>query len=303
MKKVIIFIISLILLGVSLNFKNLSILAFVSSTLKLEEGNKIFQGIFESYDFIIWSCFITISLPFKTLNSSRVIAGITLLLSCIGLFANFIKFSPTFLIQSICYLIATIVYFKIVNKYDFMKKVKDEKIIFLDDKKLVWQSSLYVLLFSIIMTISIAGSVFSMYFLIDAPIWTILIVLPLGEIFVFALLQKLFQSIGIYLENKLNVHPSIVRSLYISSILTIIVMLSCFVALPGGFFSGIGFFRVIANCSIMFFAFRIFAVSIFQFQNNISRQYQKAIANKKEEFEYEDLNYKIENDYLISNIK
>ena len=51
MKKTIIFIISLIVLSVSLKSKNLAILAFVSSTLRLDEGNKIFEGISKE-DFI-----------------------------------------------------------------------------------------------------------------------------------------------------------------------------------------------------------------------------------------------------------
>jgi hypothetical protein len=90
----------------------------------------------------------------------------------------------------------------------------------MDRNKLIWQTALYTFIYCAIFIISIVASIYSLHTLIKAPVWTILIVLPLFESIVFGVIIGLFQSFGKYLIDSLNIHPAIIRSLFIYTILS-----------------------------------------------------------------------------------
>ena len=108
------------------------------------------------------------------------------------------------------------------------------------------------------------------------------------------MLVAVFKSFGEYLINRLTVHPAIVRSLYIYTVFSIVIIVLFYLtALPGIFSSGIGYFRGTANAFIVFFAIRVFTVSSLQFQNHISRFFQAAYARRKNDFNYNEVKYTI----------
>lgn len=298
-KKVIIFIISLLLISISLKLKNSGILALLSTSFTSTAFIKFIEQILEAFDLITWLLFITISLPFKVKKSSIVFTVLFGLLCFIGIFINFNKFEPKILFSSIFLIFALIFYFRIANKFNFAKQIKNDLIIDMNIDKVIWQTAFYTFIFSCVFTISVFVSVFSISMLIKAPIWTILIVLPLAELLVWGILTGIFQSFGNYLINTFNIHPAVVRSLFITSVIsTIIIVLFFFSILPGPFSSGTSFFRGMANCAIVFFALRVFTVSIFQFQNHISRNFQSAYSKNLHEFSFDNVKYNIENDSI-----
>jgi len=298
-KKVIIFIVSLLVISISLKLKNSGIIALLSTSFTSTAFIKFIEQILEAFDLTTWLLFITISLPFKVKKSSIVFTVLFGLLSLVGIFINFIKFEPKILFPSIFLLIALIFYHKIANKYNFTKKINNDLIINMDIDKLIWQTAFYTFIFSCVFTISVFASVFSLSMLVKAPIWTILVVLPLAEILVWAIIIGIFNSFGNYLVNSFNVHPAIVRSLFVTSVIsTVIIVIFFFITLPGPFSSDTSFFRGMANCAIVFFALRVFTVSIFQFQNHLSRSFQSAFSKNLKEFSFDERKYNINEDSI-----
>jgi hypothetical protein len=117
----------------------------------------------------------------------------------------------------------------------------------------------------------------------------------LAEILVWGILITIFRSFGEFVIDRLNVHPAIVRSLYAYTVFSIVIfVLFYFTALPTFFTSGTGFFRGLTNSFIVIFALRVFTVSLTQFQNHITRAFQTAVAKKKNEYTFDDVNYSIE---------
>lgn len=298
-KKVIIFIISLVVITFALRLKNSAVLALLHSSFPSKELIKQIEQLLESFDLITWLLFITISLPFKIKKTSKVLCGIFGFILLIGILINIFKWNPSTLVPIIFNIIGLFVYFKMVNKFDFIKKIKDDFIIEMDSSKIIWQSAFYSFIYCCILTVVVLASVFSAFLLLEAPIWTILIVLPLAEVLVWSLLIGIFKSFGNYLIDRLNVHPSIIRSLYIYSIVsTIMIIIFYLISVSGPFSSGISFWRGMANIGIVFFAMRVFTVSILQFQSHISRSFQSAYAKKRNEFTFEDAKYNIDNESI-----
>ena len=298
-KKVIVFIVSLLIISISLKLKNSGILALLSTSFTSATFIKFIEQILEAFDLTTWLLFITISLPFRVKKTSIVFTVLFGLLGILGVFINFIKVEPKILFYSIFLIFALIFYYNIANKFNFAKQIKNDLIIDLNIDKVIWQTAFYTFIFSCVFTISVFVSVFSLSMLVKAPIWTILIVLPLAELLVWGILTGIFQSFGNYLINTFNVHPAVVRSLFVTSVIsTIIIVIFFFSSLPGPFSSGTSFFRGMANCAIVFFAMRVFSVSIFQFQNHISRSFQSAISKNLHEFSFDDVKYNIDDDSI-----
>lgn len=294
-KKVIVFIVSLLIISISLKLKNAGILALLQISFTSVTFIKFIEHILDAFDFTTWLLFITISMPFNVKKTSIVLTLFFGILSIIGIFINFMKFEPEILFSSIFLIIALIFFHRIANNFNFIKKIKSDFIIDMDIDKLIWQTAFYTFIFSIVFTISIAASIYSLSMLIKAPIWTILVILPLAELLVWEIIIRVFQSVGNYLINIFNVHPAVVRSLFITSVIsTIIIVLFLFSILPGPFSSDTSFFRGMANVAIMVFAMRVFTVSIFQFQNHISRSFQTAYSKNLHEFSFDDVKYNID---------
>jgi hypothetical protein len=299
MKKLFVFIISLLLLSFSLKLKTAGIISLVKLNFDSQSFINLLKTTLECFDLIIWLIFITISLPFKVSKTSKVICFLFGLIIAMGAIGNFSLDHTRALAISIFGAITLLVYFRIINKFNFAKKVKDNYALDLDSSKTTWQSALYTLVFSCVFMFSIFASISVIPLLIDAPIWTILVILPLTELLVFGLLTVIFQSFGGYIIERLNVHPSIIRSLYIYAVLsTIIIVMFYFTILPGPFISDIGFFQGMANIGITLFAMRVFSVSILQFQNHISRPFQAALAKNHSEFKFDEVQYFIQNDRI-----
>jgi hypothetical protein len=299
-KKVIIFIISLIVISFALKLKNSAILALLHIRFSSNEFLKLIEQLLESFDIITWLIFITISLPFKTKQTSYVLCGIFGLVITLGIILNFIKFNSSIFVSLIFNLFGLFLYFKVVNKFNFIKKVKDNIIVEMDTSKLTWGSAFYTFIYSCVITLVIITSIYSVSLLSKAPIWSILVILPLAEMLVWGLLTGVFNSFGNYLIDRLNVHPAIIRSLYIYTIASIVItIIFYFTSLSGPFSGGTSFWRGMANIGIIFFAMRIFTVSLLQFQLHISRAFQSAYAKKLNEFNFEEVKFKIENDSII----
>ena len=271
MKKVFVFFISLLLLSFSLSLKNSGIIVL----MKMRFGSKDFIDLVERslqfFDFITWLIFITIAIPVNVNKSSKVLSALFFIIYLITIFISFQRFDTNVYVGSVVGIIALLIYYQMVNRYNFTKKMKDGLIIEMAPTKIIFQTALYIFIFSCVFIFSVIASIFSLTMLIDAPIWTILIILPFSELLVWGMLVAVFKSFGEYL----------------------IIVLFYLTALPGIFSSGIGYFRGTANAFIVFFAIRVFTVSSLQFQNHISRFFQAAYARRKNDFNYNEVKYTI----------
>jgi hypothetical protein len=292
-KQIFVFILSLIVFSGSLKLKNYCILLLLRTSFTATEFVKFIEQILNAFDLTSWLLFITISLPYKVNKTSIVLVVLFVLLSFPG------SFDPKVLFNFICGIIGLIFYHRIANKFNFTKKIKNDSIVDMDTDKIIWQTAFYTFVFSCVFTISVLASVFSLSMLIKAPIWTILIVLPLTEFLFWTIIIVIFNIFGNYLVDSFNVHPALFRSLFITTIIsTITIVIFFFVILPMPFSPGTSFFRGMANGAIVFFAIRVFTVSIFQFQNHISRNFQSAFAKNFKEFSFDDTKYSIDNDSI-----
>jgi hypothetical protein len=295
MKKILLFIIGLALLSFSLGFKNAGVIALMQTRFGSKDFIDLVEKSLQFFDFITWLIFITISIPVNVNKLSKVISALFFILYAIAIVLNVQHFDTKVFVGLVAGVIAVLIYYKMVNRYNFAKKMKDGIITAMDPNKIIFQSAWYTFIFSCVFTISVMASVFSLSFLVDAPVWTILVILPLAELLVWGMLIAIFKSFGDYVIDRLNVHPAIVRSLYAYTVFSIVIIaLFYLTALPTLFSSGNGFFRGLTNLFIVLFALRVFTVSLTQFQNHITRAFQTAFAKKKNEYTFNEVNYPIE---------
>lgn len=291
MQQIFVFILSLIVFSGSLKLKSISIFAILKT--RFPSAEVFVEQILNAFDLTSWLLFVTISLPFKVNKTSIVFVVLFVLLLFPG------SFDPKVLFNFVCVIIGLIFYHRIANKFNFIKKINNDLIVDMDTDKIIWQTALYTFAFSCVFTISVLASVFSLSLLLKAPIWTILIVLPLTELLLWTIIIVIFNYFGNYLVDSLNVHPALVRSFFITTVIsTVTIFIYLIPVSVNPFSSGTSFFREMANFAILLFAFRVFTVSIFRFQNHISRNFQSAFSKNFKEFSFDDTKYSIDNDSI-----
>lgn len=290
---------ALIIMVIAFQFANTFILSVLDVVIKKDIIMDFFKHLLDAMLSSAWLVFLTFLLPFNIKKTTRWITGILASIYAIMLILAIVfEMKASILIETILHSVFLVVYFKVSNVYNILKKVDEDgkSIVNIARQHFILGTAIFTLVFALLYSMGIVFSVAVSSLLAKLPVWTILLILPVFEGFLHSLIRLGTSRLGHYLEHRFPVFPAVSRIIRIHAVISTVIIFVVFVFIIS---EGEGFWRGCANIAIGLLAFRIFNNLVFPYIDTLSSKYQKHLANGSVEFTFDECTYQISNEQLI----
>jgi hypothetical protein len=262
---------ALIIMAIAFVIANHFILSVLKAAIRINIVNNVFEELFAAMYSTAWLAFLTFLLPYDIRKTTRWITGILAAIYVIGIIVSVLEMKDSLFIASLFNAVFLIVYFKVSNAYKTLTKIDEDgnENVIIPRKRFTFGTAIFTIMYALLCSLGIIFSVAAFSLFQKLPVWTILLFLPIFELFLLSLIHSGSEALGNYFEHRFPVFPAVSRIILIHAVISIVIIFVVFVFL---IVDDNGFWRQLANIAIGLLAFRIFSNLIFPYIDAISNK-------------------------------